>query len=528
MENIMFANYNLVVSEIQEDSVSLNAKFIICDFGVNGNYVMLNRKTIETWMSSLVGQPVVAAITINDDGTADFDGHNFVLVNRIDKDGNPYQYWRFDTEAFGTFLSVEIEQINGKEYIVATAKLWKRFADFCALVKKRLTEGTLSTSWEIAVEKSHFEMIGGYKVKVIDAGQFMGHALLNKSLPPAYQDSQLLEVANQNQNDLDLIAAIKQDIIKVAKEDDCTLKKTKMIVEQSENTANTTVEDNTVVAETTEPVAEIEPVSGNTTDESAVNDESTTETSVEPEQSAMTEYDLWKEIRQSIANKLNVDEWEFCIIYHFPVDKVVWVQKWDAESELDIIKFTYTVENDVVTVSEPEDGKLTVSVSQINATVEEMQNKIDELTDSLVKASAEITEKVKIISELTPYKEEFEKAEQERIAAETQIKRDELKSLAIMSGYIHDDELNPEASSFNQDIHDAIYNLDEKSVKAVIADRLVSSLKDTKSPVEVSAKTPQEKPIQKPKASLNIDSDSPIGISGDEAENMIKYFVAQK
>ena len=48
MNDILVSNNSLLNSELQEDDVSLNCKFIICDFLKNGNNVMLNRKTIDT------------------------------------------------------------------------------------------------------------------------------------------------------------------------------------------------------------------------------------------------------------------------------------------------------------------------------------------------------------------------------------------------------------------------------------------------------------------------------------------------
>jgi len=213
MNNVLIANNNVLYSELQEDENSLIAKFIICDFGINGNNVMLNRKTIDSWIDTIISQPVVAAIGVNDDGTCDFEGHNVSVVSRVGEDGQVYQDMKFDTSAIGAFDSVEIATINNKEYIVATAKLWKRYPDFCALIKKRMSEGSIATSWEIAVDSSHFEIIGGQKVKVIDKGSFLGHALLNNSFPPAYKDSKMLEVASKNQSDSDLIEALKRDIV---------------------------------------------------------------------------------------------------------------------------------------------------------------------------------------------------------------------------------------------------------------------------------------------------------------------------
>ena len=460
MNNVLIANNNVLYSELQEDENSLIAKFIICDFGINGNNVMLNRKTIDSWLDTIISQPVVAAIGVNDDGTCDFEGHNVSVVSRVGEDGQVYQDMKFDTSAIGAFDSVEIATINNKEYIVATAKLWKRYPDFCALIRKRMSEGSIATSWEIAVDSSHFEIIGGQKVKVIDKGSFLGHALLNNNFPPAYQDSKMLEVASKNQSDSDLIEALKRDIVACKDSNIHIIKKEDEILDKGKEN---------IVSEYT--IKETKEVSTETTD--VVKTENT-------ETSALTEFDLRQALRQAIADKLNIDKWEFYIIYNFPTDGIIWIQLWDAESELDVIKFTYTVENDVVTMSEPENAKLTVSVAQIDTKIAELNATIEKQNTSLVEASTKVQDLTKEVSELTPFKESCEKAEQERIEKETAEKRENLKGYAIKSGFISEDEI-----SSVDEIKNCVENVDEKGLKAIIAERFMKSL-DNKTDVETS------------------------------------------
>ena len=510
MSDILISNNNLVYSELQEDDVSLNCSFIICDFGINGNNVMLNRKTIDSWLDTLISQPVVASITINDDGSCDFSGHNVVKVNRVDENGNVYEDIKFDTSAIGVFNNVSIEIINGVEYIVATAKIWKRFTDFCALIKKRISEGAIATSWEIAVEKSHIELIDGKKVKVIDKGNFMGHALLNQFISPAYESSKMLAASKEN-NDEELIEAIKRDFSisnitnKEENKEVSNLEDTKKegVVEVTSTVTPVVAEENT---STTEPVVE------NIPDTPVVAENAETKT----EASALTEFDLRQALRQAIAEKLNVDIWDYYILYHFPADKVVWTQKWDAESELDVTMFTYEVENDIVTVSEPSEMKLTVSVAQINSTVAELNTKVEGLTNSLVEASTKIQSLNKNIAELTPYKESFEQAEQARIEKETSIKRENLKKFAIDSKFISETELSSDES-----IKICIDNVDEKGLKAIIAERFVKSL-DIKTE-NTNSKTVETssivEPVETPKADI---TDSDIEVL---SKNIMKQFL---
>ena len=444
MENIILSNRDIQCSEITEDPTALNAKFAICSFDVNGNGIKLNRETIGNWLYTLVAQPVVAKIGISDSGEADFTSHNLHQVTRLDEMGEAYIDYEFDSSACGVFTSAQIENINGKEYITATAKLWKRFPEFCAIVKKRLMDGTLNTSWEIATEQSHIELIQGTQIKVIDKGRFLGHSLLASFVQPAYPDSKLLEVASEN-TDTELIEALNKDIVEISninnsKKEDLNLssnKKDETAIKPNVNVADNTNKNNKIVDDNTETAM-------------------------------LTEFDLRKALREAISDKINREKWDFDIIYHFPVNGVAWIKMWDAPSQLDVITFTYTVENDVVTVSEPVNEKLTTSVAQINSVIAELNTKIEEQTTALVSANDSVQKLNTQISELDTYKEKFEKAEQEKIAQELAEKQEDLKSYAIKSGLINEAEI-----AESDDINNSIMQLDKAKINTIIAERFM-------------------------------------------------------
>ena len=160
--------------------------------------------------------------------------------------------------------------------------------------------------------------------------------------------------------------------------------------------------------------------------------------------------------------------------------------------------------------------KLTVSVAQINTTVAELNTKVDGLTNSLVEASTKIQSLNKSIAELMPYKESFEQAEQVRIEKETSAKRETLKKFAINSNFISETELSSDES-----IKICIDNVDEKGLKAIIAERFVKSLdvktEDTNSK-EVETSSIVE-PVETPKADI---TDSDVEIS---SKNIMKQFL---
>ena len=478
MDNIVFYSDQVYLSE-NSNPDSYIAKFIICDFGRNKNGVALDRNTIENWMSTLKNKPLVGKIKMRYDGEYDFTGHNVREVEKVDENGNKYREVEFDTEAFGTFFDVAIETINDKEYIVASCEIWKRFTKACEIIVNRIQEGSLSTSWEISVEKSTQGIIDGLMTKIIQAGRFIGHCLLGKNVSPAYDSSGLLEIASTNY-DIEFAEALSQDIlsqgldIKNEAKEENNLQSNIETQVAEENVEETVVE--TPVAETTESSTETE----------------VTENKDETEVSQLTEYDLRKKICEACRAKL--DKWCW-ISFHFPVEKEVWLEVDGRESELDFVRMTYTVENDTITVSDPEEVKLTVSIADVNTKIAELEAEVSTKDEAIIKSGEEIAKLKTEISELSPFKEKFEKAEQERIENELKEKKETIISSITKSGLITREEI--EAS---EELKGYVENLDEKSLKAVLADRYIASLSENNTEV---SETKTE--VETETASTNLD-----------------------
>lgn len=478
MDNIVFYSDQVYLSE-NSNPDSYIAKFIICDFGRNKNGVALDRNTIENWMSTLKNKPLVGKIKMRYDGEYDFTGHNVREVEKVDENGNKYREVEFDTEAFGTFFDVAIETINDKEYIVASCEIWKRFTKACEIIVNRIQEGSLSTSWEISVEKSTQGIIDGLMTKIIQAGRFIGHCLLGKNVSPAYDSSGLLEIASTNY-DMEFAEALSKDILSQgldkeneAKEENNLQSNIETQVAE-ENVEETVVE--TPVADTTESPTETE----------------VTENKDETEVSQLTEYDLRKKIREACRAKL--DKWCW-ISFHFPVEKEVWLEVDGRESELDFVRMTYTVENDTITVSDPEDVKLTVSIAEVNTKIAELEAEISTKDNAIIKSGEEIAKLKTEISELSPFKEKFEKAEQERIENELKEKKETIISSITKSGLITREEIET-----SEELKGYVENLDEKSLKAVLADRYIASLSENNTEV---SETKTE--VETETASTNLD-----------------------
>ena len=499
MDNIVFYSDQVYLSE-NSNPDSYIAKFIICDFGRNKNGVSLNRDGIEDWLATLKNKPLVGKIKMKYDGTYDFTGHNVKLVNKVDEYGNEYQEVEFDTEAFGTFFDVSIETIDAQEVIVASCEIWKRFTKACEIIVSRIKDGTLHTSWEIAIEKSHQGIVDGLMTKIIDVGRFIGHCLLGKQVSPAYDSSGLLEIASTNY-DVEFAEALSRDIIsqgldiKNKEKEDDTLETNKDI-EKSNEEIEASVED-TETSNETDISNDITEDTSIKTDESSKDIDGDKETddddkiedkedgeckkkkaSASTETSALTSSDLRRKLSEECRKKLGDWCW---VVYLFPEEKEVWCE-YDGNSELDYLKFTYSVQNDEVTVSEPEKVTLTISVKDINTTISEYEKTISEKDDLIVKASAEITSLKSENAELSQYKQKFTEMEQAKMAAELAQKKEELISSVIKSGQITREEI--EAS---EELQNYVNELDKKSLMAIVGERLSASVSnETNSDVETS------------------------------------------
>ena len=479
MSKEYFYSRNICCSEITEHPDHYLAKFVICDFSVNGNQVALNRDTIESWMSTLVGNPLVGKLVVAPKGELDFSGHNMKVVTRKDDDGNEYKTAEFDTDAFGSFQSVGIEKIDDTDFIVASCKIWKRYPKACATILRRIESGTLNTSWEIDVLKSHKGIVGGRMAKIIDDGVFTAHCLLGANVEPAYKCSKLLEVAETDFG-LELANAYIEDTKEISniESNEKEAKNLKLNKDketqtaQIENQAEIEQADQTATESTTEPTT-LEEHDVQTSEEGGetpppTEPETSTEPAGEPEPESTTEtssltgHDLYEKLNEAVV-KFNSDMY---LAEVFPEDHTIWCKKFGrCMNDLDYIMFSYTVEGNDVSLGEPQRITLTVSISDVNTKIAELNNTIASLNTELQSAKEEV-------ASLAPYKDQAEKAEAEKAAAELAQKKEDLRQYAISSKMITEAEVS-EGGNYAS----LIENLDETGIKSVIAERCVEAAK---------------------------------------------------
>lgn len=499
MSKEYFYSRNICCSEITEHPDHYLAKFIICDFSVNGNQVALNRETIESWMSTLVGNPLVGKLVVAPKGELDFSGHNMKVVTRKDADGNEYKTAEFDTDAFGSFQSVGIEKIDDTDFIVASCKIWKRYPKACATILRRIESGTLNTSWEIDVLKAHKGIVGGRMAKIIDDGVFTAHCLLGANVEPAYKCSKLLEVAETDFG-LELANAYIEDTKEISNIESNKKEAKNLELNKDKETQAAQVENQTETEQaeqtTTESTTPAEPDVQTSEEGGETPPPTEPETSTEPagepepesttETSSLTGRDLYMKLEDAVS-KISSD---YYMTDMFPEDHTIWCKKWGYMNELDYIMFPYTVEGDEVSLGEPQNITLTVSVSQVNT-------KIDELNKTVASLNTELQSAKDEIAELTPYKEQAEKAAAEKAEAELAQKKENLRQYAISSKMITEAELTGEGEFASM-----IENLDEAGINGVIASRCVEAAKNAK-PAEKNIETSE---VHKPESiKLNLN-----------------------
>lgn len=499
MSKEYFYSRNICCSEITEHPDHYLAKFVICDFSVNGNQVALNRDTIESWMSTLVGNPLVGKLVVAPKGELDFSGHNMKVVTRKDDDGNEYKTAEFDTDAFGSFQSVGIEKIDDTDFIVASCKIWKRYPKACATILRRIESGTLNTSWEIDVLKAHKGIVGGRMAKIIDDGVFTAHCLLGANVEPAYKCSKLLEVAETDFG-LELANAYIEDTKEISNIEFNEKEAKNLELNKDKETQTAQVEptepeqaEKAATESTTKPTTPAESVIQTSEEGGEAPPPTEPETGTEPagdpepapEISSLTGRDLYMKLEDAVS-KISSD---YYMTDMFPEDHTVWCKKWGYMNELDYIMFPYTVEGDEVSLGEPQNITLTVSISQVNTKIAELNGTIASLNTELQSAKEEV-------ASLTPYKDQAEKAEAEKAAAELAQKKEDLRQYALSSKMITEAEVS-EGGNYAS----LIENLDETGIKSVIAERCVEAAK--KAPAEKKIETSE---VHKPESiKLNLN-----------------------
>ena len=444
------------VIELSEHKTYIELTRRLCYYDYpNLNGVQLNSDTAEERAQTLLMQPVVAKYK-KFQNKDDLGGHEC----SVDSKGNV----TFGTVPIGVNVSVEIKKdtvsINDNAVetpcLFATSRIWTRNKNVCSAIKRLFAEGKLHSSWEILSEKVEYTD----NVKILKDYVFEADALLGSTSNPAYGEcATTLCVASTDDPELLLSEAIANDfnIENSETKEDKTLD-----IKENDSIATSETENvNTITNEVTET---------SETEVNTENKETNIENSETVEVSALTDRDIRCKIEKLCRDKLS-----YCwVAFMFPAENYVLVEYDGRESELEYMKFTYAVNGDDVTISEPEKIRLAVSVANINS-------EISEKNDVIIKANEEITSLKAEVENLAKYKEMFEKTELEKAEKELAEKQENLKKYAVKSGYITLDEVET-----SEEIKKLINAVDENGIKAIIVDRLMTQKNDAVNTSEVA------------------------------------------
>lgn len=508
-ENLIFTSEILEVASFQNYK---EATFLISVLDEPDAYGrIIPEDAGEEYCGTLVGFPIVAKLKKNIFGKpVDFGGHEVYEV----KNTNGKTVKRFGTTPIGTVMSSWVEERElddfdePKKCILCTAKLWSgRFPEYFKVFDKLWKKGRIASSWELTA--TEVEEKDGFKIfKVFE---FISNCILGSTKTPAVKQACVLEYAELDDDyDIELAEALGKDIADLniknnEKEDFDLAEETKkdIVTDEAEKKEDTKPES----AKDKEQEEETAACGGaNSTKKKKTATAEAEESKEKVETASLTQWDLQRKISKACDSALGFKYCNGYISYWFPEEHTVWYCPYDRESELDYKVFTYEVsENDEVTVSEPMDAKLTVSITEVNTAIAEKEKEIGVLKaeleikdDAIIKAGETINSLKVEVSELKPYKEAAEIAEKERIEAEIAEHKETLKNNMLKTNLFSEEEI---ASA---EIAELIEARDDKAIKEMIADRYIASFDKQENETAVAE---VEKEVVTSVASLESDDE---------------------
>lgn len=165
--------------------------------------------------------------------------------------------------------------------------------------------------------------------------------------------------------------------------------------------------------------------------------------------------------------------------------------------------FGYEINDDHIELSGCNEELVTELVNKANTIIDNLNELLAQRDNALSDANGLVNDLKAQVAELTPFKEEHDRLEAERLAAELQAKRDAVKDVLIRSERVTEAEL--ESDEFKT----IIENADMASAKAIIADRFMASMPEK---IEVAG-------IERPAPRLDAD---------EETFNLKKFLATRK
>lgn len=471
-ENIIISGLPIEIAEFDTYKLATFLISVLDEFDLNGNKIP--KESGELYHATMRGFPIVAKLITDCGGNPiDFRGHEMT----VERDENGAVQVKFGTMPIGSVVDTWIEErevegyVGKKNCLMISAKIWKeRFPAYAQVLDKLWSEQKVKSSWEIKVSQSESLPLGK---KILKTFSFIGNALLGTKVEGAVPSAGMYAYAELNgetvEDEVILAQALSNDVYVGGSISTEGEKK------NLKNTTTTVTVPNVPETKAPPTIAEI---------------------------ASLTENDIRKKLNEAIRAKYK----EGYVSLLFPAESYCLYRAYEMETQLEFLKFTYTVENDVVTVGEPEEIKLVVSVASINSVIAEKDN-------ALVAANEKIKDLESQIAELSPYKEQAEIEEAAKIEAETAEKRANLTTLAQKSGFITNEEMEKDG-----DIKTMISEVNETGLRAVISTRFMESL-NTQLPT-VKTETASKKK-ENTVASVILEDE------GDTNASLVKVFIGK-
>lgn len=483
-EHILLSGSPVEIAEYGDYKMATFLISVLDEYDLNDR--MIPKEAGELYHSTMVGFPILAKMVCDAAGDpVDFAGHEMYAVQNENGDIQV----RFNTQPIGSVVETWIEDRHVPGYsgekscIMIKAKLWSsRYPEYFAVLDKLWAAHNVKSSWELTLH----EVVQTARGRILKAFSFIGNTLLGSNVEGAVPGAGVYEYA-QLDPEVELASALSKDLCRMnasqRKEENTLENETKQVVEQPAEPVTAPSEADPV-AEETSPSAVAESV---VADEQVVTEEqsATPEYPADdqdiagqvPEQAMLTEYDLRRRVNE--AYRAQYDKWGW-VCFWFPANNEAWMETEGRESELDYDRVIYTVENDQVSITSAEPVKLTVSVSEINQVMEARDSAIE-------KANSKINDLTAQVAALQPYKDAADKAEQERIEAETAQKRQAFKEKMLASKLFDAEEIET-----SETLSAMVDTMDETALKLEIADRFIRKMGEEEKATETEVASAKE------------------------------------
>lgn len=355
------------------DPTKMYGSFIILDFEVSGNGVVVTEDVALKGSKSLKNMPIVTKFNGDDFGSHEFVEEIVDGKKVVKRDTIPIGV--FSTEGY-----IEEIELNGetKRVLMADGLLWySRFKDAIDLLYEWVDSGsTVNMSCEYLYK--NISIIDNVEYH-LDPIYFDGHCLLGKNIKPAYDSATIVDTSDFN-----------------------------MLVAQAINQENDK-EDN-ILEETKD-----EKLETNKEIEQEVVEEVETEEEIKTQLNELSHDEIREQIRTQIKTSISNDEW----VWVSDVYETHVIVELESNESWKHYRYDYTNVNDVITV----DLETKVEVKQKREWVtvtNELEVELDKVKgekEDLAKKFNDATEKIislnSTIEQLKPFQEQMLNAQRE-------------------------------------------------------------------------------------------------------------------